>query len=180
MAANLVEIQTPMPDDSVKSGAAALLDQAKSLVIANAADYAVAATALANIKGRWNAVEEERVQLKAPSLEGCRRVDKFFEAPLTALKSAETVVKEKLDAYDKEQKRLAAIEQARLDAIARKEREKREAEAREAQRKAEEKAAAERRAAEEKRRAEEAEREKARQAEIARLKAERDAAEAAA
>jgi chromosome segregation ATPase len=182
MSANalLVNVQTPAPDDSVKSSATVMLDQAKSLVIATPADYALAADALANIKGRWKTVDEERVQLKAPSLEGCRRVDAFFAAPLTALKEAEAVVKRKIDDYDKEQRRLAAARQAELDAIARREREKREAEAREAQRKADEKATAERKAADDKRRAEEAEREKARQAELARLKAERDAAEAQA
>lgn len=176
----LVNIQTLAPDDSVKSGASVMLDQAKALTITSAADYTVAATALATIKGRWKAVDAEREDLKAPSLEGCRRVDNFFRTPLTALKEAEGVVKGKLDAYDKEQKRLAAIEQARLDEIARKEREKRQAEAREAQRKADEKAAAERKAAEEQRRAEESERRKAQEAENARLKAERDAAEAQA
>ena len=176
----LVNIQTPAPDDSVKSGAYLLLEQAKALTITSAEMYTVAANALAMIKGRWKAVDTEREELKAPSLEGCRRVDNFFRTPLTALKEAENVIKLKLDDWDKEQRRLAAAEQARLDEIARKEREKRQAEAREAQRKADEKAAAERKAADDQRRAEEEQRRKAQEAENARLRAERDAAEAKA
>lgn len=149
----LVNVQTPAPDDSVKSAAIVMLDQARAIVISNSAEYAVAAGALANIKGRWQTVEEQRVALKAPSLEGGRRVDAFFAPPLQALSEAEEVVKAKLDVYDKEQKRLAAVEQARLDDLARKEREKREAEARETQRVADEKAATARREAEAQRRA---------------------------
>jgi chromosome segregation ATPase len=182
MSANalLVDIKTPQPDDSVKSGATAVLAEVRSFNVASAADYETLAGILARIKGRWGEVEEERVKLKAPSLEGCRRVDAFFAPALTNYKTAEEEAKKKLDDYDKEQRRLAAVKQAELDAIARKEREKREAEAAEAKRKADEKAAAERKAADDKRRAEEEERRKAAQAEADRKKAEREAAEAKA
>jgi chromosome segregation ATPase len=182
MAANLllVDVRTPHPDAAVQSKAEAALERVKKVVIVDSASYRMAAADLAAIKGQFKSTDAQREELKAPSLEGCRRVDAFFRDPLDFLRSAEAVLKSKLDAWDKEQKRLAAVEQARLDEIARREREKREAEAREAQRKAETKAAEERRAAEEKRRAQEVERRKAQEAEMARLKAERDAAEARA
>lgn len=184
MAANLVEVITPMPDDSAKSSAAAALDRVKTLVIRTHEDYVVAAQDLAEIKGKFKTVDKQREELKAPSLEACRRVDAFFKPPLEFLRSAETLLKGKLTDYDREQERLRQAEQARLDEIARKEREKREAEAREVERKAREKAEAERRAAEAQRQAEakarrEAEEAKARGDREAADRAEREAQEAA-
>lgn len=149
----LVEVRTPQPDDSAKSRAAAALKRVEDMVITSADDYRVAATDLQSIKGQFKAVDAQREELKAPSLEGCRRVDAFFRAPLEFLKSAEEILKKKLQKWDDEQKELARKEQQRLDEIARQERLKREAEAREAQRVADEKAAAARREAEAQRQA---------------------------
>jgi colicin import membrane protein len=154
MAANLVEVITPMPDSSAKTRAEAALERVKSLVIRTHDDYAAAAADLAEVKGQFRAVDKQREELKAPSLEACRRVDSFFKPPLQFLGQAETILKGKLSAYDAEQERLRREEQARLDEIARQERLRKEAEAREVERKAREKADAERRAAETQRQAE--------------------------
>jgi chromosome segregation ATPase len=185
MAANLVEVITPMPDDSAKSRAAAALERVNAIVIRTNEDYVTAAGQLAEIKGQFKAVDKQREELKAPSLEACRRVDAFFKPPLTFLAQAETILKGKLTDYDKEQERLRRAEQARLDEIARKERERKEAEAREIERKAREKAEGERRAAEAQRQAEARARQEAAEAKArgdreAAFKAEREAREAAA
>lgn len=180
MAANLVEISTPMPDDSAKSRAASALERVKQLVITDASSYTMAAADLSAIKGQFKAVDGQREELKAPSLEGCRRVDAFFKAPLDFLRDAEKIIKGKLQAWDDEQERLRKAEQARLDEIARQERLRKEAEAREAQRLAAEKAEAARREAETQRQAEENARREAAAAEQARQRAEREAAEAKA
>lgn len=180
MAANLVEISTPMPDDSAKSRASAALERVRQLVITDASTYTMAAADLAGVKAYFKEVDGDREKLKAPSLEGCRRVDAFFKAPLDFLRDAEKIIKGKLQAWDDEQERLRKAEQARLDEIARQERLRKEAEAREAERVAREKAETARREAETQRRAEEKARQEAIDAERARLKAEREAADAKA
>lgn len=179
-AANLVEIRTPMPDDSANSRASAALERVRNMVVNSSSTYVAAAADLAEIKGQFKTVDKQREELKAPSLEGCRRVDAFFRAPLEFLKQAETIVKGKLTAYDKEQERIRAEEQRRLDEIARKERERKEAEAREVERKAREQAEIARREAEAQRQAEERARREAEEAERNRQRAEREAAEARA
>src|SRR4051812_16054639 len=85
MAANLVEVITPMPDSSAKTRAEAALERVKSLVIRTHDDYAAAAADLAEVKGQFRAVDKQREELKAPSLEACRRVDSFFKPPLQFL-----------------------------------------------------------------------------------------------
>jgi uncharacterized membrane protein YqiK len=150
---NLVEVITPRPDNSAHTRAEAALARVQSLVIRTSEDYVMVATLVSEIKGEYKRVDGQREELKAPSLEACRRVDAFFKPPLTFLLEAEKIGKGKLTDYDKEQERLRKLEQARLDDLARKEREKKEAEAREIERKAREKADAERRAAEEARQA---------------------------
>ena len=174
MAANLVEVITPMPDSGAKTRAEAALARVQSLAIHTSEDYVVVANLLADIKGQFKATDKQREELKAPSLEACRRVDAFFKPPLAFLQQAETIAKGKLTDYDREQERIRAEEQRRLDEIARKEREKKEAEAREVERNARERADAERRAAEVQRQAEA----RARQ-EAAEAKARGDAAAAA-
>jgi flagellar biosynthesis GTPase FlhF len=173
---NLVEITTPMPDSSVKSKAEAALARVKALVITSPESYAAAAADLAAIKGEFKVVDKQREDLKAPSLEGCRRVDAFFKPPLDFLRSAEQIVKGKLTDYDRQQEQLRIAEQRRLDEEARKERERKEAEAREVERKAREKAESERKAADEARKAEERAR---READEAKARGDREAAEAA-
>lgn len=176
MAANLVEIRTPMPDDVVKTSAEAALVRVNGMVIRTNEDYVFAASALADVKGQFRTVDKQREELKAPSLEGCKRVDAFFRAPLDFLRRAEAILKGKITDYDHEQERLRAEEQRRLDDLARIERERKEAEAREAERKAREAADAARREAETRRRAEETAR---REAEEARKRGDAEAAAAA-
>lgn len=176
MSENLVEIVTPMPSNAVKTRAETVLAAVKAMTISTNEDYIAAATMLADAKGQFKAVDKQREELKAPSLEACRRVDAFFQPPLNFLRQAESLLKGKITDYDREQERLRAAEQARLDEIARQERLRREAEAREAARRTQEAADAARREAEARRQAEEAAR---REAEEARARGDREAAAAA-
>lgn len=175
MSANLVEVITPMPDSSANTRASAALARVKALAIVDGNSYVAAASDLAEIKGQFKNVDKQREDLKAPSLEACRRVDAFFKPPLEFLKQAETILKGKLTDYDREQERIRAEEQRLQDEKARKERERVAAEAREVARKAQEAADIARREADAKRQAEEKAR---RDAEDARKRG--DAAAAAA
>jgi hypothetical protein len=176
MSANLVEVVTPMPDGSAKTRASAALERVKAFKIVTTEDYAAAAAMLAQIKGQWKEVDGQREELKAPSLEACRRVENFFRDPLKFLKDGEAILKQKITVYDTEQERLRREEQRRAEEAARREREAKEAAAREAARKAQEAADAARREAEAKRQAEEKAR---REAEEARVRGDREAAAAA-
>ena len=94
-----------------------------------------------DVKGKYQEIERHRVYLKAPHLEGCRRIDEFFKAPLTALKGAEDNAKKVLLGYEAEQRRAAAKEQQKIDAEARRKREAFEAKARDEREKADAKLA---------------------------------------
>src|SRR6185369_4058554 len=85
---NLVEVSAPMPDETTEDRAKNALAAVEAMQITSAADYERAATELARVKGQWEAIEQERVDLKAPLLEGGRRVDKFFAPALSFLSKA--------------------------------------------------------------------------------------------
>jgi hypothetical protein len=130
---NLVEVTTPMPDSSAEAAARRALAAVECLAIVTAEDYTSAANELMRVKGQYKSIDKEREQLKAPSLEGCRRVDDFFRAPLQFLVKAEQILKGKLNHYDRQQDAIRVEEQRRADAVARKERERIEAQALRAQ-----------------------------------------------
>ena len=127
--------------------------QALTLLVRSPHEYQQVSGFLSQIKTKFNEIEGHRKHLKEPFIEGGRRVDEFFRAPLQFLKDAETAAKQKLIGYETEQRRVAAEEQRKLDEKARKEREaleakaraereKADAEAREIQRRADEARAA--------------------------------------
>ena len=127
--------------------------QALTLLVRSPHEYEQVSGFLSQVKARANEIEGHRKYLKEPFLEGGRRVDEFFRAPLLRLKEAETEAKGKLLGYEAEQRRIAAEEQRKLEEKARKEREaleakaraereKADAEARDIQRKADEARAA--------------------------------------
>lgn len=155
MSANLVEITVPMPDGSANTAATSALSRVQAMAIRTHDDYVAMASFLAEVKNQFKKTDADREELKAPSLEACRRVDAFFKPALTVLKQAETIAKGKITDYDREQERIRADEQRRQDEIARKERERKEAEAREIERKAREAADTARREAEARRQTEE-------------------------
>lgn len=108
-------IRLPSPVDQVAQQA---LTAATEFQITSPADYEQAATARANIKAMWDDYEAQRVELKAPALESCRKVDAFWQPALTMLKQAGETVTKKMRAWDAEQQRIAeekaAAERKRL------------------------------------------------------------------
>lgn len=105
-------------------------DQALTLLVRSPHEYEQVSGFLSQIKTKFNEIEGHRKYLKEPFLEGGKRVDEFFRAPLQFLKEAETTAKQKLLGYEDEQRLIAAEEQRKLEAKARKEREALEAKAR--------------------------------------------------
>ena len=127
--------------------------QALALLVRSPHEYEQVSAFLSIVKGKHKEIEGYRVYLKEDFLSGCRKIDDFFRPPLLFLKEAEQTAKDKLTAYETEQRRVAAEEQRKLEEEARKkrealeakaraEREKADAEAREIQRKADEARAA--------------------------------------
>ena len=123
--------------------------QSLALQVRTPYEYEQVSGFLSQIKTKFNEIEGHRKHLKEPFIEGGRRVDEFFRAPLQFLKEAESTAKQKLLGYESEQRRIAAEEQRKLEEKARKEREaleakakaereKADAEAREIQRQADE------------------------------------------
>lgn len=152
-ARNLVEVTVPMPDDTATTTGHQALAYAQGFAITTAEDYEKAAAAAGRASARWDEVDKKRQELKAPSLEACRRTDAFFAPALTALKSAKDILRGKLSAWDRRQEEIRQEQQRKADEIARVERERLQREAADAQRKADEKAAEERRQAEAQRQA---------------------------
>ena len=104
--------------------------QALTLLVRSPHEYEQVSGFLSQVKAKANEIDGHRKYLKEPFLEGGRRVDEFFRAPLLRLKEAETEAKKKLLNYEAEQRRIAAEEQRRLEEEARKKREAFEAKAR--------------------------------------------------
>lgn len=152
--------------DPVMPGAELVLNQVKSFAVTDKSTYEQLAHVRANIVARWNQLEADRKELKEPSLEAGRRVDRFFNPALVALANAKELATAKLTAYDAEQRRIAAEKQRLADLEAQKERDRLAEQARQER----ERAAAEQR-----------ERERlAAEAKLAEEKAQREAAEARA
>jgi hypothetical protein len=123
--------------------------KAVSLQVRSPREYETTSEFLREVKTKFNEIEGHRTYLKAPFLEGGRRIDEFFKPPLQFLKEAEAMAKQKLLGYESEQRRVAAEEQRKLDEKARKEREALETKARAEREEADRKAAELRRQEEE-------------------------------
>lgn len=140
-----LEIKTPDAQE--------LMAQAESVIVAplvirDGNDYVTAADKLKIIKGFSKGWEDMRTKLKAPILEAGRQIDALFKPAQERLASTEKTIKTAMLDYDREQEKIRAAEQARLQEIARKEQERLAALAAETERKAKEKADALRKEAE--------------------------------
>src|SRR3990172_1579658 len=67
--------------------------QALTLLVRTPREFEQVSEFRKNVKAKFNEIEGYRVHLKEPFLEGTRRIDAFFKAPLTALKEAEDAAK---------------------------------------------------------------------------------------
>lgn len=93
----------------------AILTKAKSITIATDEDYVKAGEFGAEAKRDLERVEAERVEMKQDFLRGGKRVDDHYRAPLANLTKAIEQVKAYMGVYNAEKRRLAAIEQKRID-----------------------------------------------------------------
>lgn len=120
----LVQLSIPEPEHNPLVPAQEALRLAERTTITTRAEYLAVVEVLKAIKAKFRALDGERHQLKAPTLESGRRIDKFFAAPLDFLVQAERIYKRTLTAYDETQERLRIEDQRRLDELARKAQEK--------------------------------------------------------
>lgn len=92
-----------------------LLARAKSIAVISDGGYVEASKFGVMVKTEMEKLEAERVDLKAPFLVGGKRIDDYFRGPIAALASAIELTKKAMTDYNAEKRRLAAIEQKRLD-----------------------------------------------------------------
>lgn len=111
-------ITLPPLDEAIVTAAHRELVRADAYKVATAEQFTVAGEELKRIKGKAFELENERVNMKAPALEACRRIDAFFKKPLDFLKSAETAIKRAMVRYSDEQDRIRAEDQRKADAAA--------------------------------------------------------------
>lgn len=125
-----IEIEKDQKATALVHVANAANAQALAVLVRSPHEYEQVSELLSKIKGRYKEIEGYRVYLKDDFLKGCRKIDDFFRLPLKYLEDAENTVKGKLNAYQNEQRRIAAEEQSKLEEKARKDREALEAKAR--------------------------------------------------
>jgi len=123
---NLVEVKYDAPDLPVVGAAIAA---ARALVVDSQEMYEFADGQLVDVKRRWKAVEEQRVAIVDPLNKAKTAVQKLFTPVLDDLATAETHYKQLMLGFRREQDKIRQAEQARLDEIARKERERLEKQA---------------------------------------------------
>ncbi len=157
---NPLDITKPTEATQAERAAQGMLTLAQSYEIDSTEMYQAAGVELQTIAKRAREIEAQRVHIKEPFLEGGRRIDAFFKAPLDFLKQAEQLLKSRMVTFQSAERAKADQLRREAEQRAREEREEqariqREAEA-EQRRIREEAAAAERQAqaeAEEARRA---------------------------
>ena len=115
---------------AVISQADAAAVRALSVTIITDEDYGKAADFILDVKALGKKIDEDRVGLKKPFLDGCKRIDEAFRGPIQACLDAEKAVKKTMLAYDDRKRREREAEQRRQE----EERKRLEAEARERQR----------------------------------------------
>jgi hypothetical protein len=116
-------VKTTCADHALQE-AQGILDHARAIVIKDQVGYEEAAIALKQLKARAAALEEERTKITKPMDAAKKAVMDLFRKPAEFLGEAERIVKASMVTYSNEQERIRKAEQARLDEIARKEREK--------------------------------------------------------
>lgn len=117
-----VTYSTPAPGEFDQ--ARTLLELAETYAIDSELMYTSAADDLKKIKGRAAELEERRQRITKPLLEAKRAVDDLFREPLEWLATAERTLKGAMARYHQALEDKRRAEQARLDALARAEREK--------------------------------------------------------
>lgn len=97
---------------------------ASQYAVTTAEQYEAGAADLRRVKGAAKRLEDTRTGITKPINDSLRRINEFFRAPAERLTRIERQIKAALSTYVVEQERQRQLEQARLEAAARKEREK--------------------------------------------------------
>ena len=123
----LPTVETVAADPSLQELAASsqsLVIDARSLVIQSPEAYEFAAAKLQEVKGRRKTLEDLRKSMTRPLDDAKARIMALFREPGDRLEQAEAALKRALVVFSDEQERKRRAEQARLDELARKERER--------------------------------------------------------
>jgi pyruvate/2-oxoglutarate dehydrogenase complex dihydrolipoamide acyltransferase (E2) component len=107
-----------------------VVNQAALIVVNSDKDAEDANKILVSMREAAARLEAKRVELKAPSLESCRRIDEFFKGPIERLTEAGKTLKSSINGYLDRKAAERKAEEDRLKAIADKERQRLEDEAR--------------------------------------------------
>lgn len=119
------ELVTTAPPEATKAQKAAddIFAMAEAYVVDSPEMFEIAGSELQSIRDRHKKIEEQRVYLKEPFLEGGRRIDAFFKAPLDRLAEAERLLKSRMLTYKQGEEAKAAEARRQAEEKARKERE---------------------------------------------------------
>lgn len=115
-----------------------MLKDIEDLVIDGDPMYGIAGDELARVKGAYNKLEEERLELTRPLDSVKKKIMARYARPLEVLKAAEDALKAKMLAFHTERERRAAEERRKAEEAARAERDRLAREAAEIERKAQE------------------------------------------
>lgn len=124
------EIAVPEVPAERVTAVSQILERAKALTVATAAEAETAVKACAWVKQQWAALENERKSMKRPFDEAVAKLQARFREPLSQLEEAERLIKARLGAFhEAEAKRVAEERRAAEEARREAERVQREAEA---------------------------------------------------
>lgn len=132
----LAQLAIARPSSEASDNAMGWLAMMREAVVDSPEQYTATARDLAAIKARYNAIEAERKNLKAPIIAAGKAVDAFFAGPLSFLESAEKIAKGKLVEFSQQQERERIERQRIADELAEKERQRLKKIADDAERKA--------------------------------------------
>lgn len=97
---------------------------AEQFVVDNQLTAEVASAEIASIKAQWQALEDQRVKLKAGALQACRDIDAFFRPALAYLEAAEQTHKRKIGHFLQKEEIARQAAQAKAREAARAEQER--------------------------------------------------------
>lgn len=116
----LIVVKEPVESVKAKKQADSVYDMADAFVVDSQPMYEAAGAELQACRDKYKQIEAQRVFLKEPFLEGGRRIDAFFKAPLDRLQGAAELLKGRMLTYQtaEEEKARKAREQAEAEARA--------------------------------------------------------------
>jgi hypothetical protein len=121
------EVVTPAERQELSELVSPLISAARTFEVVTHAGYAEAGTRLKTIKGAQKRLADKKAALVNPVNATLKAIRDLFRGPEEELTQAESLYKRSMIAFDDEQEQIRRREQAKLDEIARKDRETKEA-----------------------------------------------------